>query len=214
MSARARAMGLQVVGVVLVAMGSFSWATRMFFSESGVAEEKCERWLESPQPGWVSLKGCLLDAQNAVLESSAGHFETLADRREGLSRHLPPEGAHWVAAWLPVTTETGSRRLRAVYRESSPEVVAWLGALEAGHGDARAPLHRLTRPAVVEGWAAPIEGISIREAFNVRGSSMLGIRPGGERPAKGSFGWLVWAGVCVSGLGYWLSRRNSRDSGQ
>lgn len=188
-----------------MAIGGFSFATFMVFPQARL-EEKCDRWLESPQSGRVSLKGCLLDAEGAVLESSAGHFETLAHRREGLSYHLSPDGAHWVAAWLPVATEKVRVRLRAVYRESSPEVVAWLAALEAGRGDALAGLHRLTRPAVVEGWAAPLDGVAIRDAFEARGSTMFGITPGGENHSGSSLGWLFWVGLACVGLGRWLSR--------
>ncbi len=183
-----------IVGILslgLMGFGLFSVLSAQGLQDR-VLDARCETFLGQPAPGWVSLKGCLLDMESLVLESEAGDFETLENRRQGLSQK-PLVDPKWVVAWAPLRPELGRQGvIRAVYRVDSADLLKWINTFDrAGEREKErmwvdpAMLRRMAKPAVIEGRAEKPVTDSVQRAFGTTASvTMLVVTPG--KPPKTS----------------------------
>ncbi len=169
----------------------FAWVTWALPS----AENKsvaCAAWFSRPQPHWVRLSACELDFERAVVESRNGEFETLANRRKGLSAQLYTEPPVWVTVWIPVQEEQfPGATVRAAYRLSSHELVNWVNEIERADEALKeqlwadpVPFRRLARLTVLEGYAEKGAPIGLARAFGMAGSPLLWAIVPGEPPAR------------------------------
>jgi hypothetical protein len=128
--------------------------------------------------------------EDLVAESDAHDFETLKNRRQGLSRN-PLSKPIWVATWIPVHGRTQGLT-RVVYRSTSSDFLTWLNALERASDAERermwedpAVLRRMTRPGVIEGHVERIDREGLGRAFGSRVSGVLfAVEPGPMPPAE------------------------------
>jgi len=175
----------------------------------------CDQYLGAPTAGWVSLSNCLLDMEALVLESEHGEFETLENRRNGLSSKLlsgdgPP---NWVAAWAPMRQDVGRVGvIRVVYRLQAADLLKWLNTFD--RADERTKermwvdpvlLRRMARPSVVEGRAEKPPTDAIQRAYgNVASATMLTLLPG-KAPKSSVLGPIVALSMLVA-LGLTIAR--------
>ena len=150
----------------------------------------CSGYLEDPGRGWMKLKGCELVVSEALLESEAGDFETLENRRKGLSTKLFDAPPKWAAVWLPITSGSVQGGPRAVLRSDTQDLVKWVNALEGASDAVRdrmweAPvvLRRMSRPGQIEGFSEKPAADTLRRAYGSTASvNLYVIRPGAPEP--------------------------------
>jgi hypothetical protein len=188
-----------VVGVVLHFASTFDEAF----------EGTCEEFLSEPRAQWLTLTGCHLQMEAMVLESTAGDFESLENRRHGLSMTLLSPDVRWAAAWVPVrasSAATGTPRL--LYRLENSDLVQWANAFEQSDDDQKrvmwkdpAVLRRLTQPMMLQGRLEKSSVMPLQRSFGA--PSVLVLRP--EDVPQTSwlaalFPWAVVVGFGVLGM--------------
>lgn len=167
----------------------------------------CRDYLESPSAGWLKLTGCELAVADALLESEAGDFETLENRRQGLSRKLFDAPPKWVAVWLPMTGAFVKGGPRAILRNESADLVKWVNALEQASNFERERLwqdpvllRRMSRPGLVEGIAEKPSAETLRRAYGSTASvNLYVVRPGTPEPMQHP-SLSILAGMALIGL--------------
>jgi hypothetical protein len=180
----------------------------------------CGNWLESPQARWVALKGCVLDVDQLVLESEEGDFETLDNRREGLSSKLYAAPPSWVAVWIPIKTQRkgASGLVRAVYRLESKDALEWVNEFERADERKKekmwedpAPIRRLSMPGVLPGKADKPSTESLMKLFGSRASpNLLAVIAGDPPPLEPPVLGILCGILGLLGLAY-ATRRPPGD---
>jgi hypothetical protein len=107
----------------------------------------------------VTLEGCTLDFDGALLRGSKGESERLADRKEGVSRKLYNDAPIWNSLLVPVKTPANrAKPARLLFVLTDRELLAWVNAFERASLDTRAKivrtttyLDRLTTPGTLVG---------------------------------------------------------------
>lgn len=210
-----------ICAILLLGYALYAGITTWVYPSNAPLKGGCDWWLASPQPRWISLKGCVLDVDLLVLESDEGDFETLENRKNGLSSRPYPTPPNWVAAWIPITTEWkgGSSLVRAAYRLESKDALKWLNEFERADERkkekmwaAPAPIRRLSRPGVLPGKADKPSTESLMKAFGSRASPNLMAVIAGEPPPLGPPIAGIVAGILgIAALGYATRRRSADD---
>ena len=169
---------------------AYSVVTTWVYPTNAPLKGVCDAWLERPVSRWLSLSGCVLDVDLVVIESDQGDFETLANRQRGLSMKPYPESPNWVAAWIPVRTQSASSgTVRAVYRLESPDLMKWINELERADGQKKdrmwadpSLVRRLSRPGVLTGRGDKSTNEGVRKAFGSAAAANMFVVLAGEPP--------------------------------
>ena len=177
--------------LVLFGFSTYSVVTTWVYPKDAPQKGSCDAWLERPGATWLMLRGCVLDVDLVVVESAEGDFEKLINRYRGLSLKPYPVAPTWVAAWIPVRTESmGSGLVRAAYRVDSPDLLKWLNTLERANEPDKermwadpAILRRFSRPGVLPGKAEKPDTEGLQKAFGAAASANLLVVYAGDPPA-------------------------------
>lgn len=169
-----------------------AWSFTLFheWMDRQALDRGCTDYLEEPGPGWMKLKGCELAVSQALLESEAGDFETLENRRKGLAMKLFDAPPKWVAVWLPITSLSVKGGPRAILRNDAQDLVKWVNALEGASDAARermwedpVVLRRMSRPGQIDGYSEKPAADTLRRAYGSTASvNLYVIRPGAPEP--------------------------------
>ena len=197
-----------IVSLVLLGMGAVAVLgvlTSPYFTGEGTVSGTCEGYLVQPTALWVSLHECALDMDQLVLESEAGDFETLENRRQGLSQKPFASPPRWVAAWAPMRAEFGRVGVvKAVYRIDSVDLLKWVNAFDrADERDKErlwadpVPLRRMSHPSLLVGHAQKAGLGTVQRALGTTASAnLLAVVPG-TPPQQSLLGPLVSVGLLL-----------------
>lgn len=210
-----------LLGVLSAALlGFFGWSVfvALVVRPDAPIEGSCDRWLGKPEPKWLLLSGCVLDVDDAVLESEAGDFELLVNRAKGLSTKLREGVPRWTATWVPVKSQWSGGLIKAVFRVESPELMRWVNALEAADEGKRARLwadqsllQRIERPGVLSGRAEKATHDGLQKTFGAAATAgLLVVVPGRAPPPSVPFAGLL-AGVLGAALALFTLRQVTRS---
>lgn len=206
--------------LLLLGYAAYSVLTTWVYPRNAPLKGRCDAWLDSPQARWIMLSNCVLDVNLLVLESAEGDFETLANRKEGLSSRPYPAPPNWVAAWIPITSEwTGSSGLvRAAYRLESQDALKWLNDFERADERKKekmwadpVPIRRLSRPGVLPGKADKPATESLMKVFGPRASPNLMAVIAGDPPPLDPPYLGIFAGLIGFGVLAYASRKRGDD---
>jgi len=212
----ARPIFAAVLGLSLLGLFSYSAITTWVYPSNAALQGQCEAWLERPVARWVSLKKCTLDVEMTVLESDQGDYETLSDRKEGLSRKLYAMPPNWVALWVPIRTEsTGTGLVRAVYRLESKDALQWVNKFERANDREKdrmwadpAPIRRLSRPGVLPGKADKPTDEAMQQAFaSAASANLLSVIAGSPPPLEPPTLGILAGLLGLVSLGYAVRKR-------
>ncbi|MFT3709305.1 MAG: hypothetical protein QM817_16825 [Archangium sp.] len=175
-----RNTSILVVVVMCALFGAFcvnatrTWATHI------PTDVMCADFLRSPREGWFKVKGCVLDVNAMVLESANGEFESLDNRRKGISSKLYDGTPVWVAALIPMTTVMDRGARRAALRSESADLLKWVNAHEVADDlkrekmwDDPSVLNRMAHPSLLVGRAEKPDGDLVPRAFGPAASVNL-----------------------------------------
>jgi hypothetical protein len=207
-----------ILGLVLLGFCTYSVITTWVYPKDAPLKGHCNAWLERPAARWLRLQGCVLDVDLAIVESAEGDFEKLVNRQKGLSLKPYPVPPNWVAAWLPVRTETlGTGLVRAAYRIDSPDLLKWINTLERASEREKermwadpAVLRRFSRPGLLPGKAEKPQTEALQKAFGAAASANLlavyaGDPPPPSAPTLGILSGLLGLGL----LGFVVRKRSA-----
>jgi hypothetical protein len=210
-----------ISAIFLLGYAAYEVVTTWVYPRNAPLKGPCDAWLDSPQARWVSLKGCVLDVDQIVLESDEGDFETLENRKEGLSFKPYPTPPNWVAAWIPIKSEwQGNYGLvRAVYRLESKDALKWLNDFERADERKKekmwedpTPIRRLSRPGVLPGKADKPSTESLMKAYGPRASPNLMAVIAGDPPPLGPPTLGILSGILgVAALAFVTRKRPGAD---
>jgi hypothetical protein len=199
----------------------YAVVTTWVYPSNAPIKGDCANWLDSPQARWVVLKGCVLDVDQLILESEEGDFETLDNRREGLSTKLYVATPTWAAVWIPIKTQSkgASGLVRAVYRLESKDTLKWLNEFERADErkkekmwDDPSPIRRLSRPGVLPGKADKPSTEALMKIFGARASpNLLAVIAGDPPPLEPPVLGIVSGILGLLGLAYATRRRPGDD---
>ncbi len=211
-----RLVFVAILSLSLLGFCAYSVVTTWVYPNNGAIKTNCDNWLEKPVARWVSLKQCVLDTDLVVLESDQGDYETLVDRKNGLSRKPYPMPPNWIALLIPIRTEMqGSGLVRAIYRFESKDALKWINKLERADDRERermwadpAPIRRLARPGVLPGKADKPIGDVLQQALGAKASANLLVVMAGDPPPLEPPTLGILAGLLgLVGLGYATRKR-------
>lgn len=206
-----------ILSLCLLGFCAYSVVTTWVYPANASLKTHCDNWLERPVARWVSLKQCVLDTDLVMLESDQGDYETLVDRKNGLSKKPYPMPPNWVAMWIPIRSEQmGSGLVRAVYRLESKDALKWINKLERADDPEKermwadaAPIRRLSRPGVLPGKADKPTGGALQQALGAAASNNLLVVVAGDPPPTEPPAFGILAGLLgLVGLGYATRKRS------
>lgn len=201
-------MSRNVLGglISVLLLGFFAWSMYVAFivRPNGPIEGPCSVFLSKPEPRWMVLEGCVLDVQEAVVESAAGDFEPLANRGKGLSSRPYAVQPTWLTTWIPIKTKGRGGPIKAVFRVDAPDLMKWVNALEAADDAKRerlwadqGVLKRVSLPGVLSGKAERPGNNGLQHAMgSAAAAGLLLVTPGKPPPPE-----LPWPGVLAGVLG-------------
>jgi hypothetical protein len=119
------AIGLSGLGFSLLSIFAAVGAHRV-----RQAPVECDSFIARPAEAWVTLVGCRLDFDDAVLMDGT-NVERLSDRKVGIAHSVQPRGFEWTTMVVPVKAPNALiRPSRVVTPITDVDVLAWVNAIE------------------------------------------------------------------------------------
>ena len=182
----------------------------------------CREFAATPSAGWVTLEGCELDFDLALVGDAQG-YERLADRLEGKSRALRESPPTWREVLVPLVSHELSRSpARAVVVLLEPEVLAIVNRLERGSDDER--LRALQDAAGLQRWRSlgRVQAEGAKDEGAVQRALGRSLMPGAIvlRPATVPVAQVPVAAIVCGLLGLvaflwaWVARQREPELGQ
>ena len=140
---------LGLIGVVLVGSCGVLSAHEYTVARARQVPQNCEDFAAHPIPGWVTLDGCQLDFDGALVGDEEG-YERLFDRVDGISRTLHDAPPTWREVLVPLSSATQQGPARVVVAIADPDVLGWLNGLERASDSERA--RQLKGRMVIQRW--------------------------------------------------------------
>ncbi len=209
---------LGVLGLSGVGFCLFSTFVAFAINQVWKAPLQCDTFIEHPVEDWVTLVGCRLDFDEAVLIDGE-NVERLADRKIGLAHSLQPAGFEWKTIMVPVKSPHNLiRPSRVVWPITDGDALAWVNAIERSAteeerkrlGTQTKVIDRLATPARMTGRgergakADQVQRVLGREGMAGLLVLQPGVIPPPQVPAAGFFLGVLGAiafGFGVKGFG-------------
>lgn len=169
----------------------------------------CHFFTDQPLEEWITLSGCNVVFEDAVLSDGADVFERYADRREGLSRSLHDTQPVWTTIYAPIAprikpVEAPGHAVRAVIAITDHDALDFVNSLE------RAPtqrerehllerprqLDRLSHPPLLAGKASRLPvGERVQRVLGAISAPTLTVLEPGTVPPAAVSGLAFFAGA-------------------
>ncbi len=126
---------LPLLGLVLIGFCVESTVVEYASARTRASPIPCGVFVDQPMEEWVTLAGCNLDFEDAVLSDGAELYERYSDRRQGLSHSLKVDEPTWKVIYAPMSNRYPKQgepghAVRAVAAITDRDALAYVNAVE------------------------------------------------------------------------------------